>query len=106
MVTDMRNAKRLLLFLPVLFGISGLQSASAHCDTSPDLSAVVTEFETIQTSRVAALLNFGQIHNLCFGIEYVDAKLLTEVTDFHIRNMPIRECIKSILGQERKLTIG
>jgi hypothetical protein len=106
MVTDMRNAWRFLWLWLVLFGTSGLQSASAHCDTSPDLSAAVSEFESNQTSRVAALLRFGQIHNLCFGIEYVDAKLLTEVTDFHIRNMPIRECIKVILGQERKLTVS
>ncbi len=106
MVTEMRNARHLFWLSPVLLAISGLQSASAHCNMSPDLSAVVAEFDSIGTSRIDALLRFGELHDLCFGIEYVDTRLLTEPTDFHIRSMSIRQSIRSILGQERLIAIG
>jgi hypothetical protein len=80
------------------------EPAKAHCDASPDLSAPTIEFESLHASRIEALLRFGERYNLCFGIEYVDATLLTESTDLHIPGTTIQNAIKSILGQRRVLT--
>jgi hypothetical protein len=101
----MRNTRHLFLLSSFLLAMSGPPLASAHCDTSPDLSAVVAEFDSTQISRIDALLRFGKIRNVCFGIEYIDTKLLTEPVDFHIRNMSVRDAIKRILGQERMLSV-
>lgn len=101
----MRNSKQSLFPLILVIAMSGPRSAAARCDPTPDLSAIVTEFESIQKSRVEALLRFGESQSLCFALEHVDTKLLAEPADFHIRKVPIGETIISILGQERSLTI-
>ncbi|MGC1687504.1 MAG: hypothetical protein WA734_17895 [Candidatus Acidiferrales bacterium] len=101
----LRIAKPLLFVVPFVLAVFTSQSALARCDSAPDLSAVVAKFEATKISRVEALLRFGEHQNLCLGIEYVDIQLLTELTDFHIHNLPVRETIKSILGQKQRLTI-
>jgi hypothetical protein len=100
----MRNAKFFLCQLALGTALFTSQRLDAHCDTSPDLSAHVAEFESLRTSRIDALLRFGESHNLCFGIEYVDDKLLSEITDVRIKNESIAGTLKSILG-ERTLNI-
>lgn len=101
----MRNARHFGWLLSVLLAMMGPGRASASCGKSTDLTALVTEFDSTQASRIDALLKFGEIHNLCFGIELVDSKLLTAPTDFHIRNLSVHESIKAILGQELVLTV-
>jgi hypothetical protein len=101
----MINAKPLLFVVSLVLTLFTPLSAFARCDIAPDLSAIVAKFEATRISRVEALLRFGESQNLCLGIEYVDNQLLTELTDFHIHNLPVRETIKSILGQQRPPTI-
>lgn len=78
--------------------------AHARCG-DPNLSALVPEFTALQTPRINALLQFGQSYNLCFGVEYVDSGLLTELADIHTRASTVAEAIKSILGPERLLSM-
>lgn len=99
----MRNVKHLFRLSCILLTISAAQLASARCNS--DLSTGVAEFNSIQISRIDALLRFGKQYNVCFGIEYVDMKLLTEPVDLHIRNSSVRDAIRSILGDERLLSI-
>jgi len=105
MVFEMRNVGHLLWLSPVLLAMLGPEPALASCGRSTGLTAIIAEFDSIQTSRIDALLRFGEIHNLCFGIEFVDDKLLTEPNDFHIRNMSVHESIKVILGRELMLAV-
>ena len=101
----MKSTNRLFCLLFVLLIAVIPMSANAHCNTTPDLSATSSEFEVGQTSRIDALLRFGEIHKLCFGIEYVDATLLTELANFHLRPVPIRDAIRSILGEQRLFAV-
>jgi hypothetical protein len=102
MVFNMRNPQWLLCLL-----LSALTPdlARAGC-TDPNLFAQVPAFHALQSSRINALLRFGESHNLCFGVEYVDAALLTNLTDIHIESgMMIGEAIKSILGKEQLFSV-
>jgi hypothetical protein len=72
--------------------------ARGRC-AEPSLSARVPEFEAQQTSRIEALLRFGEANNLCFGIEYVDASLLTDPVNFKIQAGSVQQTVHSILGK-------
>lgn len=78
--------------------------AHARC-AGPDLSMAVPEFQALQTPRINALLQFGQTHGVCFGLEYVDLALLTQPADIHTRAGTLGEAIQSILGPERSLSM-
>ena len=91
-------------FLLVCWFLSTRLPANATCHTSPDLSASVAAFRVQQASRIEALLRFGDENGLCFGIEEVDAALLTELADFDIKNSTVQATIKSILGPEHPIT--
>ncbi|MGA2431100.1 MAG: hypothetical protein ABSH13_21565 [Candidatus Acidiferrum sp.] len=91
-------------FLLVCWFLATQLSASATCNTSPDLSASVPAFRVQQASRIEALLRFGDENGLCFGIEEVDAALLTELADFDIKNSTVQATIKSILGPGHPIT--
>ncbi len=82
----------------------GPHLAHAGC-VGPNLSTQIPDFQVLQTSRINALLRFGETYNLCFGVEYVDAALLTEVMDIHVRASTVGEAITSILGKERLLSV-
>src|SRR6266481_733522 len=102
MVFNMRNPLRLICLL-----LSTLTPGLARggC-TDPNLFAQTPEFQALQTSRINALLQFGETHNLCFGVEYIDAALLTNLTDIHIEaSMMIGEAIKLILGKEQLFSV-
>jgi hypothetical protein len=72
-------------WLVCLLSISfGPHLAHAGC-AGPNLSSQIPDFQVLQTSRINALLRFGETYHLCFGVEYVDAALLTEVTDIQVR---------------------
>jgi len=85
-------------------GLLTAPSVLATCTTTPDLSKVVAEFSSKGTSRVGALLQFGESRNLCLGLEYVEPSLLADLVDLHMRNVTVREAISSILG-DRTLQI-
>jgi len=102
MVFEMRNP---LWLVCMLFITLTANSARAGC-ANPNLFAQITEFEAPQTSRINALLRFGETHNLCFGVEYVDAALLTNITHIHIQSgTTIRDAIQLLLDNERLFSI-
>jgi hypothetical protein len=103
MAFNMRNPRALWLAC-VLFCTITPNLARAGC-ADPNLSTQIPEFQDLQTSRMNALLRFGEAHNLCFGVEYVDRVLLTDLTDIHHKAGTIGEAIKSILGKERLFSI-
>ena len=99
----MQNPRSLWL---VCLLFSGLAPNLAHARCAdPNLFEQIPEMQTLHTSRIDALLRFGEAHNLCFGVEYVDAPLLTDPVDIHIEAGTIGEAIKSILGKSRSLSV-
>lgn len=103
MVFNMRNP-RWLWFVCSLFGGLTPNLAHARC-TDPNLFEQIPELQIPRTSRIEALLRFGEAYNLCFGLEYVDAALLTDPTDVHIEAGTMGQAIKSILGNGRIFSI-
>jgi hypothetical protein len=83
----------------VFLALIAARTAHAGCIRAPDLSKTVSEFRANQTSRVDALLQFGQDRNLCFGLEYVTPSLLIDLADLRIHDVTLREAIKLILGE-------
>ena len=95
MVFDMRNPLPLVC---LLFCTLTPDTARASC-VDPNLFAQVPEFQAQQISRINALLRFGETHHLCFGVEYVDAALLTNIADIRIESgTTIRDAVRLLLG--------
>jgi hypothetical protein len=65
----------------------------------------VPKYQALQSSRIDALLHFGEAHNLCFAIEYVDTTLLTELVDLQTSAGTVGEALASILGQNPLLLV-
>lgn len=78
--------------------------ACARC-SDPSLTATVPAFRASQKSRLDALLHFGEIHNVCFGIEYVDARLLTEPVQIRVPSGNIEQTIRAILGNDPRYSL-
>jgi hypothetical protein len=97
----MKNIKQALQLFCLLAVLSTPKPICAQCGTHPNLSAPIAEFDARQVSRVEALLRLGEKHSLCFGIEYVDKALLTELTDFHLHGTNVQRALRSILGREQ-----
>jgi hypothetical protein len=97
----MKNIKQALQLFCLLAVLSTPKPTCAQCDTHPNLSAPIAEFDARQVSRVEALLRLGEKQGLCFGIEYVDKALLTELTDFHFHGTNVQRALRSILGREQ-----
>jgi hypothetical protein len=95
---------RMLLQIFLLLAASRPTLANARC-AEPDLSTRVPKFQALQSSRIDALLHFGQAHNLCFAIEYADAKMLTELVDIQASAGTIGEALTLILGRNNQLSI-
>ena len=88
------------MFLCLLFlALLAAQSAHAGCIRAPDLSTTVAEFSSSQTSRVGALIQFGERRNLCFGLEYVTPSLLTDLADLRIRDVTVLRAVELIFGE-------
>jgi hypothetical protein len=102
MVSNMRNSPWLVC---LLFTALTPNPARASC-ADPNLFAQIPEFQALQISRINALLRFGETHNLCFAVEYVDAALLNNPADIHIEaGTMIGEAIKLILGKEQLYSV-
>ena len=79
-------------------------SARGRC-SDPNLASAVPAFEVSQISRVNALLRFAEAHNVCLGIEYVDAELLTAPVTVHVQAGTMEDSIRTILGHQRAYSI-
>jgi len=80
--------------------------ARAACDPSPDLSRKIPNFHARQVSRIQGLLEFGAEQNLCFGIELVDTRLLTEPVDIDIADVTtVQDVITKVMGPAHTLSI-
>jgi hypothetical protein len=102
MAFNMRNSPWLVC---LLFTALAPNPARASC-ADPNLFAEIPEFQALQISRINALLRFGETHNLCFGVEYVDATLLNNPADIHIEAGTMTgEAIKLILGKEESFSV-
>jgi hypothetical protein len=97
----MKNVKQVLQLFCLLAPLSVPEPIHAQCDAHPDLSGHIAEFDAWRVSRVEALLRLGEEHSLCFGIEYVDRALLTELTDFHLHGTNVQGALRSILGRDQ-----
>jgi len=78
--------------------------ARARC-SDPNLSAAVPEFQTVQSSRINALLRFGETHNLCLGVEYVNVELLTEPVQIRVPGGTVEQAIRLILGHDQQYSV-
>ena len=83
-----------------------ITSVAQACNQRVQMTAPVAEFTRRGLSPMEALLQFGQTHDLCFGIEYVDRALLVHPSDFHIENSTVKETIETILGGNRRFKIA
>lgn len=72
----------------------------------PNLSSEVPEFQSTNASRIDVLLRFGEANKLCFGVEYIDATLLTSPANIRIpAGASIEGAVRTILGSQPALTI-